>query len=157
AARDVPPLTLAVGVAACDAARAFGASCRLKWPNDLVVREPAEAGGALRKLGGILIETTSAGPRIDAVVVGIGINRARPSGPRAASLSDHRAPGAPAPDRDAVIARLCAELEPWIDRYVAGGVAAVASAWEARADLAARVRAVIGGAEITGQAAGVDA
>jgi BirA family biotin operon repressor/biotin-[acetyl-CoA-carboxylase] ligase len=157
AARDVPALTLAVGVAACEAARAFGAPCRLKWPNDLVVREPAEDGGALRKLGGVLIETTSAGARIEAIVVGIGMNLARPSEPRAASLSDHLAPGAPPPDRDAVIARLCAELEPWIDRYVAGGVAAISTAWEARADLAARVRAVVGGAELAGTAAGVDA
>jgi BirA family biotin operon repressor/biotin-[acetyl-CoA-carboxylase] ligase len=152
ATRDVPALTLAVGVAACDTARAFGAPCRLKWPNDLIVRDPVDGG--IRKLGGILTETTSAGGRVDAVIVGIGMNLAgeHDAALRATSIADHAA----APDRDAVIARLTAELEPWIERYVAGGVAAIAGAWEQRADLAARVRATVHGQTITGRAAGLD-
>jgi BirA family biotin operon repressor/biotin-[acetyl-CoA-carboxylase] ligase len=157
ATRDVPALTLAVGVAACDAARAFGAPCTLKWPNDLIVR----SDDGVRKLGGILTETTSAGGRVDAVIVGIGINLNRLGGDhdpalRATSIASFLAPGADAPDRDRVIARLCEELEPWIERYVAGGVAAIAGAWEARADLAARVRATINAAPITGTARGLD-
>ena len=154
AIRDVPALTLAVGIAACDTARAFGAPCRLKWPNDLVIRSD---DGELRKLGGILTETTSAGARVDAVIVGIGINVVaspdRDPALRAAAIADH----ASAPDRELVIAHLTGELEPWIERYVAGGVAAIAGAWEERADLAARVRATISGAQIVGAAKGVDA
>ncbi|HTJ47017.1 MAG TPA: biotin--[acetyl-CoA-carboxylase] ligase [Kofleriaceae bacterium] len=152
ATRDVPALTLAVGVAACDAARAFGAPCTLKWPNDLIVR--GANGDGVKKLGGILTETTSAGGRVDAVIVGIGMNLASDHDPslRATSIAEHAA----APDRERVIAKLCEELEPWIERYVAGGVAAIAGAWEARADLAARVRATIHGATITGCARGLD-
>lgn len=155
AIRDVPALTLAVGIAACDTARAFGAPCKLKWPNDLVVRSPSFGDGDLRKLGGILTETTSAGARVDAVIVGIGINVSGDRDPalRATSISDH----ASAPDRELVIARLTAELEPWIERYVAGGVAAIAGAWEDRADLDARVRATVDGAVVTGCARGLDA
>jgi len=155
APRDVPPLTLAVGIAACEAVRAAGAPAHLKWPNDLVVRSADRADG-WRKLGGILTETTSAGGRLDAVIIGIGINLAGDHDPalRATTIADHAS--AP-PDRAAITTRLLAELEPWIERYVAGGVAAIARAWEARADLAARVRATIDGVVCTGVGAGLDA
>ena len=58
-------LSLAVGVAI---AEALHPSVRLKWPNDLWVGDT--------KLGGILIETASAGPDAAAryAIVGVGIN-----------------------------------------------------------------------------------
>jgi BirA family biotin operon repressor/biotin-[acetyl-CoA-carboxylase] ligase len=62
-------LPVAVGVAAARALRALGArGVSLKWPNDLMAQR--------RKLGGILIETRSAGGNATAttLVVGIGIN-----------------------------------------------------------------------------------
>ena len=34
---DVPPMTLAIGIGVCDAARAAGAAAVLKWPNDVLV------------------------------------------------------------------------------------------------------------------------
>jgi BirA family biotin operon repressor/biotin-[acetyl-CoA-carboxylase] ligase len=62
-------VTLAAGVAVADAVRAVSAlPVELKWPNDLVVGRP------WRKLGGVLCEAVGIGPRIDAVVVGIGLN-----------------------------------------------------------------------------------
>jgi BirA family biotin operon repressor/biotin-[acetyl-CoA-carboxylase] ligase len=62
-------VTLAAGVAvARGLAMASGLALELKWPNDVVVGRP------WRKIAGILSESASAGPRIDAVVVGIGIN-----------------------------------------------------------------------------------
>ena len=42
----------------------------LKWPNDLVVSRP----GGERKLAGILAESAWSGDRLDAVVVGMGLN-----------------------------------------------------------------------------------
>jgi BirA family biotin operon repressor/biotin-[acetyl-CoA-carboxylase] ligase len=64
-------LSTAVGVAAADAARSMtGADIRLKWPNDLVVT----MDGSVRKVSGILAESVLDGARIDAVVVGIGLN-----------------------------------------------------------------------------------
>ena len=65
----VPPMTLAIGVAICDAVRGFGAEAHLKWPNDLLVRG--------RKLAGVLVEAQSQGPRLEAVIVEVsgGITR----------------------------------------------------------------------------------
>ena len=68
-------LSLAVGLAlaeALDPAGNGGASPRigLKWPNDLWLVDGAGRG---RKLGGILIETVSMGPR-RLCVVGVGLN-----------------------------------------------------------------------------------
>lgn len=66
----LPPLTLAVGVAAADALADIGVDgVRLKWPNDLLV------GGA--KLGGILVESRVSRRGTETaitVVAGIGIN-----------------------------------------------------------------------------------
>lgn len=59
-------LALAMALAARDAC-ATAVPCLLKWPND--VESPS--GG---KLGGLLIETVIAGERLDAAIVGIGLN-----------------------------------------------------------------------------------
>ncbi len=66
-------LPLLAGLSARDALVAQSrVPVALKWPNDLVVEEPAPSGGAqLRKLGGVLSERVAGA---DAVVVGIGIN-----------------------------------------------------------------------------------
>jgi BirA family transcriptional regulator, biotin operon repressor / biotin---[acetyl-CoA-carboxylase] ligase len=59
-------LTMAAGVALCDAVRAHGIDAGLKWPNDVVVGD--------RKLAGILAETESVAGTPRAVVVGVGCN-----------------------------------------------------------------------------------
>lgn len=65
----VPLVTLGAGVAASRAVtQACGLPVELKWPNDLVVGRP------WRKLGGVLSEAVTGSGRVDAVVVGIGIN-----------------------------------------------------------------------------------
>lgn len=68
-------LTTAAAVAASDACEAeAGVRPRLKWPNDLVVPGADGADGADRKVGGILSESVVRSGRVEAVVVGIGIN-----------------------------------------------------------------------------------
>ncbi|HEY2926982.1 biotin--[acetyl-CoA-carboxylase] ligase [Piscinibacter sp.] len=71
---DWSGLSLAVGVALADALDPSrdGATARIgvKWPNDLWMQD-SDGGG--RKLGGILIETVSAGARRLAVI-GVGLN-----------------------------------------------------------------------------------
>jgi len=144
---DVPPLTLAIGVAVCDAARAAGAAAAaLKWPNDVLVRG--------QKLAGVLVEAQSQGGRLDAVIAGIGVNlAAQPDDPRAITLAD--ASGAPVA-RDAFVATLLAEVERWIDRYVAGGLDAIIPAWHDRMAPGLAARATIDGAALVGEVAGLD-
>jgi BirA family biotin operon repressor/biotin-[acetyl-CoA-carboxylase] ligase len=64
----LPPLALLAGLAARDAVlRAVpGADVGIKWPNDVLL-------GA-RKIAGVLVEAVTSGHRVEAVVVGIGIN-----------------------------------------------------------------------------------
>ena len=69
-------LTVMAGVAAVEAIEeATGVRAALKWPNDVVVDVP---GTPTRKLAGILAEGVMLGPRLTAVVVGLGLNL-RPS------------------------------------------------------------------------------
>ena len=76
-AGPVPMLTLAAGVAAARAVRDVTAlPVELKWPNDLVIGRP------WRKLGGVLCETAGSGTRIEAVVIGIGLNLLETAYPR---------------------------------------------------------------------------
>lgn len=67
-------LTLHMAVSACDAARSYGATVSLKWPNDLVARR---RDGEERKLAGVLAQGLHGSQ--PAVVLGIGLNLVRPS------------------------------------------------------------------------------
>ena len=155
---DVPPMTLAIGVAVCDAARAMGAPAVLKWPNDALVDG--------RKLAGVLVEAHSQGHRLDAVIVGIGVNLTvgPASGPgpgalppelAATAISLDEAAGAPV-DRAAFIDRLLAQVERWIDRYVASGLVAIGPAWRERMAAGISARARVDGVELCGEVAGLD-
>jgi BirA family biotin operon repressor/biotin-[acetyl-CoA-carboxylase] ligase len=64
----IAPAALAVGLAVRDAvaAAAPAASVGIKWPNDVFVAD--------RKVAGVLVEAVTIGSRIDAVIVGVGIN-----------------------------------------------------------------------------------
>ena len=69
---DLFLLTLACGLAAADAVEEVaGVRPGLKWPNDLVV---ADGPLADRKLAGILAESHVVKGKVDAVVVGMGLN-----------------------------------------------------------------------------------
>jgi BirA family biotin operon repressor/biotin-[acetyl-CoA-carboxylase] ligase len=60
-------ISTAVGVACAEGLeQVTGVSARLKWPNDITVRT--------RKLGGVLVETRVVSGRLEAAVVGVGIN-----------------------------------------------------------------------------------
>jgi BirA family biotin operon repressor/biotin-[acetyl-CoA-carboxylase] ligase len=124
---DVPPLTLAIGIGACDAVREFGAHAQLKWPNDLYV--------AGKKLAGVLVEAQSQGAKLESVIVGIGVNLATmPELPTATVLGTGI-------DREQLVARLLAHVEHWIDRYIAAGISAIVPAWRERMLADLRLRA----------------
>jgi BirA family biotin operon repressor/biotin-[acetyl-CoA-carboxylase] ligase len=64
---ELASLPLCFGVAVADAIDQFcGVSCRLKWPNDVLIRE--------KKVAGVLMTSRLAGETIDHLAVGIGVN-----------------------------------------------------------------------------------
>ena len=83
---DWSGLSLAVGVSVAQSLDPQAAGIALKWPNDLWVRE--------RKLGGILVETASAGEQ-RYVIVGVGLNIRAPSWNPALDVQPTQAPVVP--------------------------------------------------------------
>jgi BirA family biotin operon repressor/biotin-[acetyl-CoA-carboxylase] ligase len=150
---DVPPMTLAIGVGLCDAVRAAGVPAALKWPNDMLV--------GTRKLAGVLVEAQSQGSRLEAVIVGIGINLTSPEpgelppeiAARAVSLEE--AAGSPI-DREAFIETLLAHVEHWVDHYTAVGLEDVIPAWSERMAHGLDARAIVNGLPVVGMMVGLD-
>ena len=143
-----PAITLAAGLGVADAVARAGAQPVLKWPNDVLVDG--------RKLAGILTEMSTRGPRVQHIITGIGVNLGSQSFPadlaeRATSLALLGV----SIERERFVAELLASLEHWFDRFFAGGVAALADAWLARADRS-RVRAASGGRAVEGAILGLD-
>lgn len=135
----VPLLTIAAGVAMAEAVGAVsGLPVELKWPNDLVVGRP------WRKMGGVLAETVSAGTRIEAIVIGMGINVHHVRYPAeltkiATSMEEELGRGV---DRAALIVELLAQLRAMMALVHAGARFDIAEKWRrfARAGLNASVR-----------------
>ena len=158
---ELAPLTLAIGIGVVDAVRTTGVGATLKWPNDVL------AGATPRKLAGILCEV--AGDRCVVAGIGVNVNVHAPSlgtgvdsddlrtrvELRATSIADERQA---AVDRAAFTEVLFEHVEPWIDRFLDGGVPAIAAAWEARmtASLVLRVERGSSRGPITGTAVGLD-
>jgi BirA family biotin operon repressor/biotin-[acetyl-CoA-carboxylase] ligase len=114
----VPPIALVAGLAVRDAvaAAAPGASIAIKWPNDVLV--------AGRKVAGILVEAITAGSRVEAVVVGIGINvhtRAFPDDIADRATSVALVASSP-PDRASILAAVLHALDRDVHVVVARGL-----------------------------------
>ena len=134
----LPGLSLVAGVATAEALQALGfAQVRLKWPNDLVVRE----GSALRKLGGLLVEGggENAGPA--RAVIGLGLNVRMPP-IHAAGIdqpwTDLAALGAALPPRNHIVAGLLAHWLPALALFDAEGLAPFLARYAAFDALAGR-------------------
>lgn len=146
----VPPITLATGLAVSDAVNSAGASSSLKWPNDVLVAD--------KKIAGVLTEMSTRGAALDSVVLGVGVNVAAATFPppldrTATSLAMEL--GAAAPDAAGFTMMLLEALERWLDRFFAGGVDAIAAAWELRVS-PRPVSAMIDGRMVTGRVRGLD-
>ena len=134
----LPGLSLVAGVAAAEALHALGfAGVRLKWPNDLVVEE----GGALRKLGGLLVEGGGEHGGPARAVIGLGLNVRMPEAFAAqigqpwvdlATLA-----GAPV-SRNRVVAALLAHWLPALAQFDAEGLEPFRSRYAALDVLAGR-------------------
>jgi BirA family biotin operon repressor/biotin-[acetyl-CoA-carboxylase] ligase len=144
---EAPPLTLAAAVAVCDAVRGLGCRATIKWPNDVLVDD--------KKVAGILTESSTRGGRLEAVVIGIGINvnwtelppELAPTATSLALALGH------AVDRDRLASDLLAALGQWIGRHLADGAAPIARAWRERAATLGRRVSTIQG---TGLARDID-
>jgi BirA family biotin operon repressor/biotin-[acetyl-CoA-carboxylase] ligase len=151
-AGDVHLCTGAVALAAADACYGVaGVEPVLKWPNDLLV------GGA--KLAGVLAEAEFDGPRLAAVVVGIGINVAWPGPVEAGGTCLDDEGGAAQPvDKAVLLERLLEGLSarrPLLDDEA--GRRALADEVRARcATLGQRVRVDLPHGELTGVASAID-
>jgi len=126
---EAPGVTLAAGIGVCDAVRIAVGAARLKWPNDVLVGD--------RKIAGVLTEMTTRRDAIDAIILGIGVNV---NGADLALATSLRQETGVAHEVGVFAELLLATLEPWLDRFFAGGVAAIAEDWTARADLGRRVQ-----------------
>lgn len=119
------PMAAALGVVT--ALAAFGIGARTKWPNDVLVNG--------RKICGILAEQSDGGLEQElAVVVGLGIN-VNMSAEQAAALARPATSmfietGA-AHDVEDVLGQVLDALSGWIERWEAGGFAALRDDWEA--------------------------
>ncbi|HET9373200.1 MAG TPA: biotin--[acetyl-CoA-carboxylase] ligase, partial [Vicinamibacterales bacterium] len=140
-------VTLAAGVAAARAIAALTAlPIELKWPNDVVIGRP------WRKVGGVLCEATGSAGRIDAVVIGIGLNVGEEAYPpelagRATSLESELGREV---DRDRVVVELLAQLREIAGRLGDADASWVPEAWRTFG------RAGLGGAPVRWREAEVE-
>lgn len=152
--RPITLLPLLVGVAVAEAAQEWAVPARLKWPNDVL------AGG--RKLGGILVESSSDGQGSPAIVAGLGVNLSvDPAGVDEALrgvVTSVRALGLDPPSPDDAAAAVLDRLAVWYHAFATAGGEPVRAAWRALAvDWWGRpVQAGSGGASVRGIARDID-
>lgn len=149
----LPLVALVAGLAVRDAvARAVPQRpVTIKWPNDVWIGD--------RKVAGVLVEAISAGGRVEAIVVGIGVNvhtRVFPDeiAPRATSIALALTSGANPPERAQILADVLAQLDGDLHVVCARGLGAFRARLEA-AD-ALRGRRVRTDANDDGTAVGID-
>lgn len=134
----VPSVALAGGLAVRDAvAKAIGDDERVlvKWPNDVVVRVP---GGSLRKIAGILCESSLVGSKVEHIIVGIGINVHTRTFPDeiAAIATSISLEAERTPDRAEILADVLASLDHDVEHVVHRGLGLVHARLSARDALA---------------------
>ncbi len=165
---DWSGLSLAVGLAVAEALDPGNAHIGLKWPNDLWLR--ATAAQPERKLGGILIETTtwpggdvaarSDEPARRYAVIGVGLNITQAPGEDAALrpkfASGHAGVQAldAALEAPAVLHLVAPALLRVLRRFEADGLAPLRTRYQARDVLLGRE---VQAGDVRGTAAGIDA
>ncbi len=147
-------LSLAAGLAVARTLRVAGVeNCGLKWPNDIMV------DGA--KLGGILVEISGELGEGCNCVVGVGVNVRLPEVLEAAcgrACTDVQRHVDVHVDRARLAAHLLASLVATLHDFNAGGFAPMRAEWESlHAYAGRRVRVSRPGADLEGEALGVDA
>ena len=117
---QVSALTLAFGLALRDAvAPMIRLPAQIKWPNDLYVNG--------KKLAGILVESQLQGDRLQAVVVGVGLNVVSRDFPEeiAARATSLALLGAERLERESLLPRILDAMALRLEAYQATGVAGI--------------------------------
>jgi BirA family biotin operon repressor/biotin-[acetyl-CoA-carboxylase] ligase len=123
-------LTIAAGVAAAEGVEAAcGVSCRLKWPNDLLV------GGA--KLAGVLVEMRrAAGGRCFVIGIGINVNAAPPRDAVDFAATSLAAASGAEVERIEVVRHVLQRLDHWVQAAASESAAVTLhEAWLPRCDM----------------------
>ncbi len=155
---DLDWLTLLAAVAAAEALEAAAdLGAEIKWPNDLVLRDPT----GWRKLAGILAESSSTASEPPFVVLGIGVNVRRAAYPpelASTAVSIEEATGRPV-DRGAVLVELLAALARWRALVRREGPGPLLARWRDRAPTSqgASVEIETPSGRCRGMTAGLDA
>lgn len=150
---SIDGLSLAMGVAVCEAIEALGISgVGLKWPNDIIFRD--------RKLGGLLIEVGGDVGGACQAVIGVGLNVAMP--PRYSERIgqpwvDLAEAGLAGGRRNDVAGCLLRALIPAMDEFARDGLGAFLTRWQ-RFDLVrgCEIDVISAGSSMRGIACGVD-
>ncbi|KTC56299.1 biotin--protein ligase [Pseudomonas fluorescens ABAC62] len=122
--RQLEGLSLVVGLAVMQTLRESGVqAAALKWPNDVLVGP--------KKIAGILLELVGDPADICHVVIGIGINANMQKADEVDQqwTSVHLETGSSI-DRNYLVARLCMQLQGYLERHKASGFAALQEEWE---------------------------
>lgn len=142
----VPPITLCAGLAVCELVNSLGINASIKWPNDVLVGN--------KKLAGVLTEMSTQAQRLEAVIVGVGLNVNELDFPPALCATSLRAESGVAHDRSLVLGTLLRHMDTWVERYCSGGVAALSQSFAQHSMLTGKVvRAQVGGAIVLGHVA----
>lgn len=154
---DIPPqkapqLTLLTAVAVCEGIReATGLDPQIKWPNDILLNG--------KKVAGILTEMQSDPDRVQAVIVGIGVNINQDSFPKeivAIATSLRVESGGIMYSRADIISVLLKRYEHWYEHYLKHGFSDVKKRWESLTfTIGKKITATTMNKTVVGTAAGI--
>ena len=147
---EIPKITLVAAVAAARAVEGTtGLKPEIKWPNDLLI------GG--KKIAGILTELNAELNRVNTVVVGIGLNVNTPADKLPAHGTSLARELGEKVNRLELARALLTQLDKTYTQFLKQGMDPVLEAWRGFAGfLGRRVRVVVEGRTLDGQAVDVD-
>lgn len=118
-------LSFAAALAAADLIDSYlPRAARMKWPNDVLVRE--------RKIAGILLESAAGQGSVAWLAIGVGVNLADHPQGTAFPATALTAEGVAAPPVGEVVERLAVALGHWLGRHAREGFEPIRNAWLAR-------------------------
>jgi BirA family transcriptional regulator, biotin operon repressor / biotin---[acetyl-CoA-carboxylase] ligase len=142
-AAEISALAPACGLGVAQALEEFvPVRAQFKWPNDIVVRG--------RKIAGILTESFAQGWEVGYIVVGVGVNLNVESFPEhlVNTATSVRLETGASVDREGFVLAVFRHLNAVYQRYLAGGFADLAEAWNTRDALRGQQVRLNTGAEI---------